>query len=51
MYRYDIDKLDHKSLVSFVENAWYKNLKAERVPHEATLFDKVVDSVVEMIRV
>ncbi|ESO85081.1 hypothetical protein LOTGIDRAFT_204649 [Lottia gigantea] len=45
MYRYEMEKVSVKILMSFVQ-AWYRNMKAEKIPFEPTAFDKVTDSIV-----
>lgn len=45
MYRYEMGKYDVDSLLSF-SSAWYKNIRAEKVPIELSWFDKLTDSIV-----
>lgn len=49
MYRYQIQKYDVASFVSFAQE-WYKNVKPERVPHPKTPFDDLTASIANYIR-
>jgi len=49
MYRYELEKFDVDSLVSFVQT-WYKNVPGEPVPLPKTPFDDLVQMCVDYIR-
>ncbi|XP_020284633.1 thioredoxin domain-containing protein isoform X2 [Pseudomyrmex gracilis] len=49
MYRYDTDKYDIKSLVSFAKE-WYRNVKAEKVPVPQSPFDDLTQRIANFIR-
>jgi len=49
MYRYNIDKFDPDSLMSFM-NGFYKNLPAENIPLPKTPFDDLVQLCVDYLK-
>jgi thiol-disulfide isomerase/thioredoxin len=49
MYRYQIQKYDIESFVSFAQD-WFKNMKPERVAVPKSPFDEVVENVVTSLR-
>lgn len=50
-YRYDIDRFDVESLISFSSGGWYKNIKAEKTPKELTAFDSLLDHITKELKV
>lgn len=49
MYRYEIQKYDVQSLVSFAKD-WYKNVKGERVPLPKSPFDDLIALIVQYLK-
>ncbi|XP_050397182.2 uncharacterized protein LOC126815536 [Patella vulgata] len=49
MYRHEVDKYTVKILLSFVQ-AWYRNMKAEKIPFEPTAFDKATENIALFIK-
>merc|ERR1712048_106943 len=49
MYRYNLDKYDPESLLSFM-NGFYKNLPAESIPLPKSPFDDLVQLCVDYLK-
>ncbi|CAH0394738.1 unnamed protein product [Bemisia tabaci] len=49
LYRYNLSKLDAKSLVQFASD-WYRNVRAEPVPHPKTPFDDFTQMIADYLK-